>query len=331
MFRAPVSVRAFATQYLQQTLHNGCFASFRTHAKPGCPAIIQQAEEVPDWFCTTSFGPGKELKVLATSPLSVHVHHGALESISVALMVPRSRERFSITDDASGLSTLRHLNKVGPDARLFGRPASRPSPIKGPTIYTIKLDAVVLSFHGRQELRETCASWPAAVAEAAATHESGELHAWIPERFCSVDIVTKGGPVTLQGLTEAILTVNTSGGNLHAGKVKAIATKLATHGGSLSGTVTAGGTCSPACVIPLNILLWRARAFAQGSGAGGTMSVSMHEDNPGYAACPGHPALVHSFFWTGVFIIPHLDCIVDLVPKTARPTGTRFCVAADRH
>ena len=69
----------------------------------------------------------------------------------------------------------------------------------------------------------------------------GVILAHIPERFCSVHIHTSGGHVTLQGLTEAALEVDTGGGDLSAGKVKAIRADLTTQGGALSGTVTAGG------------------------------------------------------------------------------------------
>lgn len=54
--------------------------------------------------------------------------------------------------------------------------------------------------------------------------------------------------MTLQSITEASLTVDTGGGDLNVGTVKAITAKLATCGGSLSGSVTAGGVCSLACI-----------------------------------------------------------------------------------
>jgi hypothetical protein len=40
------------------------------------------------------------------------------------------------------------------------------------------------------------------------------------------------------------VTVDTGGGDLQAGKIKAVAAYLMTHGGSITGSVTAGGARS---------------------------------------------------------------------------------------
>ena len=77
--------------------------------------------------------------------------------------------------------------------------------------------------------------------EVASQPGRAQLVAHIPERFCSVHIVTCGGNISLVGLTEAALDVDTGGGDVRAGKVKATRAGIVTHGGAVSGAVTAGG------------------------------------------------------------------------------------------
>ena len=66
------------------------------------------------------------------------------------------------------------------------------------------------------------------------------LRASIPERYCSVHIVAAGGSVSLAGLTEAELHIESHGGDVDVGKVKATHASVATRGGSLAGALTAG-------------------------------------------------------------------------------------------
>lgn len=52
---------------------------------------------------------------------------------------------------------------------------------------------------------------------------------------------TSGGAITLQGVSEANVSANSNGGDMDVGKIKAVDAELQTGGGTLSGSVTAGG------------------------------------------------------------------------------------------
>ena len=72
------------------------------------------------------------------------------------------------------------------------------------------------------------------------------MTAWMPERFCSLEVLSAGGDVTLDGLTEASVCIDTAGGSLSAGKVKATSADITTAGGELTGSITAGGAVATA-------------------------------------------------------------------------------------
>jgi hypothetical protein len=54
--------------------------------------------------------------------------------------------------------------------------------------------------------------------------------------------VTRGGNVVTHGVTEAPYSVSSDGGNMQVGKVKATFASVCSGGGSVSGSLTAGGT-----------------------------------------------------------------------------------------
>lgn len=81
------------------------------------------------------------------------------------------------------------------------------------------------------------------IAEAAgAGHQESIITAWIPERFCGVDLQSRGGSIRIQSVTEASARASSSGGDMDVGTIKGTDAAFDTGGGSLTGTVTAGGT-----------------------------------------------------------------------------------------
>jgi hypothetical protein len=70
------------------------------------------------------------------------------------------------------------------------------------------------------------------------------VEAFIPERYCSLDIVTRGGNVQTAGVTEALYRVRSGGGDVTVGKVRATHAAVDSGGGSVSGSLTASGVLS---------------------------------------------------------------------------------------
>jgi len=62
------------------------------------------------------------------------------------------------------------------------------------------------------------------------------LTAWIPERFCGVNITGQALDVYLQSVVEAAVSISTSGGAVSVGSIKATDAAITTGGGSLTGS-----------------------------------------------------------------------------------------------
>ena len=59
------------------------------------------------------------------------------------------------------------------------------------------------------------------------------VRAWIPERFCTVQVSTAGGTVEVAGITEGHLTVSSSGGDVTLGKIRSATAHVHTGGGQV--------------------------------------------------------------------------------------------------
>jgi hypothetical protein len=89
----------------------------------------------------------------------------------------------------------------------------------------------------------SCTSAHAGATEERPTQQLAELVATIPERYCGVYVKSKGGNITLPGLTETFLNISTeSGGAVSVGKIKADSCSITTQRGSITGSITATGT-----------------------------------------------------------------------------------------
>jgi len=81
-----------------------------------------------------------------------------------------------------------------------------------------------------------------AVGMAAASAPAGaalHMKAWVPERFCSVDITAEGAAVAVRSVIEASLRVHSGGGDVKLGTVRASDAEVSTGGGALDGAITA--------------------------------------------------------------------------------------------
>jgi hypothetical protein len=82
----------------------------------------------------------------------------------------------------------------------------------------------------------------AGATEECPTQKPAELFATIPERYCGLSVKSKGGNITLPGLTETFLNVSTEGeGTVSVGKIKANSCSITTQRGSIAGSITATG------------------------------------------------------------------------------------------
>jgi hypothetical protein len=59
------------------------------------------------------------------------------------------------------------------------------------------------------------------------------VRAWIPERFCTVQVSTAGGTVDVAGITEGHLAVSSSGGPVTLGKIRSATARVYTGGGQV--------------------------------------------------------------------------------------------------